>query len=358
MNKKINVALIALALSMLTGVFTAPVTHALSTQTSGDAELIEQVQTALSGQYRESVSAAFIDINTDTIKYAHFGSSEQTQYEIGSLTKGFTGSLFADAIERGEVSANQKLGSLAPIRRFYPSHHLTLNELATHTSGLPTVASTPAVLLGFANYTYNGADPYKQFDEDDLYAHARISFYLPTKGEFQYSNMGYALLGHALGEAANSSYKQLLQDRLLTPLGMDDTTLPITAANLPANAPTGKDENGTPKDAWTLNAYAPAGGIRSDISDMASYATQLLEGTVPGANSAMTPKTDIGYSYGWGTDTDPINGEFYTNHRGGTGGYASNIILNRDKGKALVILSNTATPYDGGVYDILKHYGA
>lgn len=349
----------ALAVGVVTIFISAPTASALSSQTNGDPELITKVQTALGSEFRENVSAAYIDTTTDTVKYANFGSDTQTQYEIGSLTKGFTGLLLGQAIEQGEVTAGKRVGQILPIGLMYPAYGLTLRELATHTSGLPTRSITADSLTALANFNTQGTDPYA-FGMQNLLNHARASFYMPTRGQHQYSNMGYALLGQALGQAAGSTYKQILQDRLLTPLGMNDTILPETVENLPTGAPTGKAANGTPKAAWTMYSYAPAGGMRTDISDMAIYAERLAEGTVPGENTAIASPI---YNYGYGLGVGNLNGDTYLSHTGQSGGFASIMFVNKTKGKALVVLTNTASAWTPGttgapaILDVLHSYG-
>jgi CubicO group peptidase (beta-lactamase class C family) len=81
----------------------------------------------------DHVSIAVVD--GSTITYAGFGANEHTEYEIGSLTKTFTALLLADAIRRGEVTADTKAGALLPLGDT-PVADVTLAELASHRSGL------------------------------------------------------------------------------------------------------------------------------------------------------------------------------------------------------------------------------
>jgi len=93
------------------GVLARPSPPSLSTTVTGDAELAARARPLLPGAL-DRVSIAVVD--GPAVTYAHFGADEHTEYEIGSLTKTFTGQLLADAIERGEVTADTRAGALLP----------------------------------------------------------------------------------------------------------------------------------------------------------------------------------------------------------------------------------------------------
>jgi CubicO group peptidase (beta-lactamase class C family) len=81
----------------------------------------------------DRVSIAVVD--GSTITYANFGANEHTQYEIGSIIKTSTALLLADAIRRGEVTADTKAGALPPLGGA-PIADVKLAERASHRSGL------------------------------------------------------------------------------------------------------------------------------------------------------------------------------------------------------------------------------
>ena len=80
---------------------------------------------------------------------------------------------------------------------------------------------------------------------------------LTTRGEFVYSNLGTALLGHALAAAAQMDYVTVVEQRLLGPLGMSATTLPLTAKDLPTGAPTGYGADASGQARGQVNASTP-----------------------------------------------------------------------------------------------------
>ncbi|WP_161976322.1 serine hydrolase [Mycolicibacterium sp. CH28] len=146
-----------------------------------------------------------------------------------------------------------------------------------------------------------------------------------------------------------TSYPALLDRELIQLIGMTRSSVPVPvcAAQLPLDAPTGWSANGHREQAWTINAYAPAGGVRSTPSDMARYAQALLDGRAPGLH-ALDPRWDAGdgrrVGYAWFTER--FEDVDLTWHNGGTGGFASMLALDRERAAAVVVLANTAVPVD------------
>src|SRR5690606_7795569 len=124
--------------------------------------------------------------------------------------------------------------------------------------------------------------------------------------EFAYSNLGYALLGHALATAANTEYATLLRERVFAPAGMGTARAPASREELDL-APTGWTESGRPASPWVLDGYAPAGAVRASSTDMVAYAQYLLNGS-PAIQRALTPVTDVSdgttIGYAWMLEPD------------------------------------------------------
>lgn len=228
------VALVLAAIIVLLGVLARPSPPSLSTAVTGDAALAARALPLLHGA-RDHVSIAVID--GPTVTYAHFSADEHTQYEIGSLTKTFTALLLADAIERGEVTAETQVGALLPLGDT-PVADVTLAKLASHRSGLSAQGTQLDDTIPFVLRYLRHQNPFVQ-DVDGVLAIARRAT-LTGRGSFVYSNLGVALLGqHALAAAAGMDYAQTVQERVFTPLEMAESSLPLTAANLSGDAPTG-----------------------------------------------------------------------------------------------------------------------
>ena len=316
---------------------------------SGDPVLIEVVRDQLPSGAREKVSVIYFDGRSTTS--AHFGATDDTEYEIGSVTMTMTAALYADALERGVVNETMTLGELLELGDS-PAAGITLESLATQSSGLPRLPITADILTGALLTNFTAGNPY-QFDLAELEAQSRGSEL--GQQEFLYSNLGFALLGQAVAAAADKSYSQLVDDRIFAPLDMTNSFYPAVPGDLRPGSPTGFTSSGRKVDAWPMDAYGPAGAVRSTAADMMSYVRAMLDGSGTGA-SALEPRADAGglgqIGYAW------LTTEGITWHNGMTGGFASFVGMDRKAGTGVVILTNTAVGVDelgftllGGVVD-------
>lgn len=266
-------------------------------------------------------------------------------YEIGSVTKTMTSMILAAAVDTGMLKADATVGSVLDLGSSYAAG-ITVEELASHRSGLPRVASGLKGRVIAAISVLRHRNPYSA-DLSTLLGHARAAK-VTARGRFSYSNLGAALLGQALSAHAAMAYPDLLDRRLFLPLGMTQSTAPQTVDDLPPEAPRGWNAHGRAEQAWTMGAYAPAGGVRSTPADMARYAQALLDGTAPGF-AALEPRwnADGRSRVGYAWFTDRIDGVDITWHNGATGGFSSMLALDRNRSSAVVVLANTAVPVDG-----------
>jgi CubicO group peptidase (beta-lactamase class C family) len=346
-RRRAALALALAAIVAVLGVLARPSPPALSTIVTGDAALAARARPLLHGAL-DHASIAVVD--GSTVTYAHFGANEHTQYEIGSLTKTFTALLLADAIRRGEVTADTKVGALLPLDGV-PIADVTLAELASHRSGLSAQGMQLDDTIPFLLRYFRHHNPFVQ-DVEGVLAIARKAT-LTNRGQFVYSNLGVALLGHALAAAAHTSFVQMVQERLFTPLGMTESSLPLTAERLPNDAPTGYSAAGIAEVPWTIDGWAPAGGVRSTPADMVRYTQALLDGSAPGLD-AFTPRWQIGtQQIGYVWMTQEYQGHTVTMKNGLTGGFTSKIVLDRANHRAVIVLSNTAAEVDTAANSLL-----
>ncbi|SDE52867.1 CubicO group peptidase, beta-lactamase class C family [Rhodococcus tukisamuensis] len=316
----------------------------------GQSELARVAAQLLAPPANRSVSVAYVD--STGVQSAHLGAHDAGEYEIGSMTKTFTGALLAVAVDRGEVRPDSRLGDFLPVQGTQVAD-ATLEELAGHRSGLLEFAVTPEMLAGGVMWKLFGDNPFT-FDREQLIQQARVAP-LTGRGTFRYSTLGMALLGQALASAAGTDYASLVRDRITDPLGLGSTWIPATAADLPATASVGVDEWGRPQDPWAIGAYAPGGGARSTITDMTTYAQALLRDQAPGM-AALQPRWQDGPTlrrgYAWAVFSR--DGVDYTMHSGGTGGFSGMIVLDRAHGVAVVVLQDAAGAKERPVIDLLR----
>jgi CubicO group peptidase (beta-lactamase class C family) len=306
---------------------------------TGDPELSARLDKLVKG----SAPAAMALVAPGGTTIAVRGADPTSDFEIGSISKVFTGHLYSQALERGEITRNSVLGELLPLGDC-PAASVTLASLSTHHSGLPGLPASMQPVRRTIELWRHGTNPYGETLEE-LLVQAREVKVGPARGT--YSNFGFELLGHALAAAASTTYRELLNDRMVTPLGLEDTYLPITADELRAGAVEGTNRNGRPQEPWTGEALGPAGGIRSSVSDMARFAEAVLDGSAPGLD-ALTPvdrlagRTRIGAAW----ITIEGKGGSLVLHNGGTGGFRSWIGLDLGERIGAVVLSATTPSVD------------
>ena len=154
-------------------------------------------------------------------------------FEIGSITKAFTGVLLADMVLAGEVALEDPLSRHLPDRRpAWRDREPTLLELATHRSGLPNTPG-PMARREFAYAAGFGArDPWAGLTGADYERLvARESPRRAPGTRFRYSSMAVGLLGDALAARAGTTYEDLLAARVLRPLGMGATAVQVPPAS-------------------------------------------------------------------------------------------------------------------------------
>lgn len=273
-----------------------------------------------------------------------------TVFEIGSVTKTLTGILLADAVRRGEVKFGDPAAKYLPTDLKPPSADpdvpVTLEHLATHSSGLPT---QPAFLALTAR---NPLNPYADLDRRKLAATLAVIEPSRKPGEaYRYSNLGAGLLGHALVRAAGAdSFDALLRERVCKPLGLKDTAEALTGEQRSRFAQAFAAD-GTPVPHWDFATLAAGGGVRSTADDLLRFAAACLgrpkTELLPAIRDAMEPRRDVTararVGLFWMTST-PAKGPKRVWHSGSTLGHRCILILVPDRNVAVVVLCSVGTP--------------
>ena len=332
------------ALALLLG-FSGPT---LGPTTSGDTALAADVRGALDGERGlRAISAARVEGGRTT--FAGLGETRgtapapDTPFELGSITKTFTAALLADAVERGEVRLDDPVSGRLTELAGSDAGASTYRQLATHTAGLPSLP--PGMVEDVLLSTLGNDNPYGGRSSLPLTA---SSVPVGDRGTYRYSNLGVALLGHALARAAGlPDWPTLLQQRLLDPLGMTRTVIVPSLGDEPPDVARPHLDNGWFAPYWTGRDFAPAGtSTVTTAEDLVRFARALLDGTAPGA-SAMDPLTDIpGGQIGLVWHVRQVDGRTITWHNGATGGTRTILALDRKRGRAVLLLQSSARDLD------------
>jgi D-alanyl-D-alanine-carboxypeptidase/D-alanyl-D-alanine-endopeptidase len=289
----------------------------------------------------------FPDGQTRVIAYGDAGAGKRLDassiFEIGSITKVFTATQLSEMVGRGEVELDD------PVARFLPKavdvparggRQIRLVDLATQTSGLPRLPT------GFE--PKDPDNPYADYTVEQLYEF--LSGYTLTRdvgSEYQYSNLGVGLLGHALARRAGKSYEELLRERILEPLGMTMTAIALTPG-MRGHFVSGHGLGGEVVPHWDISTLEGAGALRSNVTDMLKFAAANLDrdgGTLQRAMAAthlprhqIDPEMRIGLNW---HIFRPFDRDIVW-HNGGTGGFVSMIGLDKARRTAVVVLSNSS----------------
>ena len=269
----------------------------------------------------------------------------KTIFEIGSISKVFTASLLAEAVERGDLKLDDPVASLVPTGVNVPSRNekpITLRHLATHSSGLPRLPS---------NLKPNPIDPYKDYSPDDLFHFlANHSLSRDPGADYEYSNYGIGLLGHVLAMHANKTdYEALVVERICEPLGMLDTYLRVNQEQSSRFAQ-GYATGNLPAGRWEILTLGGAGGIRSTMDDMLKFARFCMEPDDSPLGRSIQNGWKPLFPMGQAPESPRVGLCWIVNpdgkvwHNGQTGGYHSLISLEQKTKTAVVLLSNSATP--------------
>lgn len=280
-----------------------------------------------------------------------------TLFEIGSISKVLTALALADAVVQDQTTLDTPVEVLLASSMSvgaHPDGPIRLVDLATHTSGLPRLASN-----AFEEADMN--DPYAAYDADALAAFLRIvEPATPPGSTYAYSNAGAGLLGFALARAGETSYADLVRQRVLSPLGMDETFEEVPDA-LASRFVEAHGADGQPVEHWTwTEPTAGAGAWRSSVHDLLTLAEAAMDpSSTPLADAlalSMQPHAEIGagqtMGLGWHRAPTPFGDLIW--HNGGTGGFSSFMGVVPDAGLAVVVMTNRSSSVDAFASDVLR----
>jgi len=276
-------------------------------------------------------------------------------FEIGSITKAFTGILLAQMAARGEVHLEDPVQAYAhegvtiPDRAGRP---ITLLDLATHRSSLPRLPGNlrPA----------DRQNPYADYTVVQL--HAFLSGYALTRdvgSQYEYSNLGVGLLGHVLAYRAEDEFEPLLRKRVLDPLGMATTAITLTP-EMEDWLAVGHAE-GRPVSRWDLPTLAGAGALRSNANDLLAFLaantgapTSELERAMRDSHQPRRPVNET-MEIGLGWHILALDAESrIVWHNGQTGGFRSFVGFDPEREVGVVVLTNSTENTDDIGFHLLN----
>ena len=326
------------------------------------AELVpdDEVRTILKDRIdnaRQGVGIVACAFDADRQKIVTYGRSAapndrpldgDTVFEIGSITKVFTSLLLTEMVTRGEVALDDPVSKHLPTSVKMPTRNgkqITLLDLATYTSGLPQ---------NFDGLPVNSDNPYAGYKVEQMYGFlANYKMRFDPGTHYEYSNLGFGLLGHALALRADKSYEELLLSRVCAPLGLEDTRITLTNS-MRERLAQGHLSNLKPTSNWDLPTIAGAGALRSTANDLTRFvrATGFAQSGAPLhpavdlMRNELRPTNDANLRVGLGYFVSSGNNDSIVWKNGMTGGYTSFAGFSTQLRSGAVVLSNAANLMD------------
>jgi CubicO group peptidase (beta-lactamase class C family) len=262
--------------------------------------------------------------------------NQNSVFEIGSLTKVFTASVFASLVVDKKIKLTDDVNAYYPFV-FKDGIKIRFESLANHTSGLPRLPEN----LDLSNT----ANPYKSYGkkELELYLETMMQLEQVTGTSYSYSNLGAGLLGYTLGLSQKTSFEVLLQKRIFDKYKMKHSY--TTSKGLGGELIKGLSADGTTVSNWDFGVLFGGGGILSTTADLAKFAAAQFDTKNKVSALMKIPTFTINekMKIGLGWHLLPSkNGKEMLWHNGGTGGYSSSMAVDVDNESAVIILSNVS----------------
>jgi len=275
----------------------------------GVAVLVAQKGTIL---YEKAFGSASLELKTPL--------APSMLFDLASVSKQFTAVAVLQLVEQGRIRLSDS------IQRYIPGfpHAVTIENLLTHTSGIPDYMRLPT------------DDPYRERRD---YTVAQVIDTLKTKPlefepgtQFRYSNSGYFLLGYIIERVTGEPYHTYLEKHLFKPLGLTHTFFKLPNEVIPGLV-NGYKNASEKADFWSATLPYAAGGLVSNVEDL--YAWQR------GLPSLLKPETlqkawtgSRGYGYGWYINDSSIS------HGGAITGFRTSVVYYPRRDLFIAVLSN------------------
>ncbi|AFU01116.1 serine hydrolase domain-containing protein [Nocardia brasiliensis] len=270
-----------------------------------------------------------------------------SRFRIGSMTKMFVATVVLQLVGEGRVALD------APVEEYLPGvvqgngnngRDITVRQLLQHTSGLPDY-------LDHIPLEQVLKDPLRHYDPLELVqigsAHPPL---FPPGSDWAYSNTNYVLAGMIIERVTGRAPREAVEQRIIAPLGLDDTTVPGDEPGIPGTHPRGYGRHGgaDPLDLTEMNPSiaSSAGGMISSAADLNKFLDALVNGQLLPApeREAMMTTRPLGNAhndaYGLGLQSTPLPcGGLYWGHDGAIFGSQTFGATTTD-GRSVTVMAN------------------
>lgn len=318
----------------------------------------------------------------ETIGYADVEAKKLMQADdlfwIASMTKSMTATCLMMLVDEGKVKLDDPMekylpeykGQMVTVERDdehavlkKPAHPVTIREALSHTSGI--IGNFPGYML------------------DQLPLSARVvgigmsPLRFEPRSKFEYGNGGFESAGRIIELVSGVPYGKFVQDRLLKPLGMTDTTFWPTEKQLQRLAKTYIAKDGAWVEVATPFTYPlsdrsrtpnPAGGLFSTAADVSKYCRMILNGGVHNGKSLLSDASvrtmtttqtgdllnngvgEFGFGLGWVTTSKDHGTALSTTPFGHSGAYRTDMWIDPQKQLIMIIMVQRGQMDDSSIF--------
>lgn len=272
--------------------------------------------------------------------------TETTLFQVGSITKTFTATLIMRLVDQEELTLDTRVREILPefkLKDQKTAEKCTIRHLLTHSGGW---------VGDFFIDTGPGEDALDKY----VKRMAELDQVVPIGSQYSYNNAGFCLLGLIIERILKKPFQQVLNEVLLSPLGLENSYI------IPTDVMTKRFAVGHLMDAgvltvaepWPIPRYAgPAGGLACDVGDLLSYAQFHMDGKTSTKDPILEPETRalmgekqleiraekefLGLSW----FADIFDGKNVISHGGGTHGQKAILSFLPEAKTALAVLANS-----------------
>ena len=253
-------------------------------------------------------------------------NTSSTKIELGSITKQFTAAAIMLLQEQGKLSVYDTVDTYIP--EYVCGGEMTVENLLNMTSGIPDFLNSMIYLQNIGELDM--MEPCS-FENVLKFANSNGIEFTPGSS-FKYSNTNYMLLGEIVARQSGVTYEQFVEDNILKPLGMTNTTMNMNDADA-----VGYLIDGSEGDKSDTTYFGAAGEIASCTVDMSKWLNGFVNGEVVSQSSMnqMLSGGGMGYGYGWFISQ---NGYYW--HTGQSMACYTMDLISLDYGINVIVLSN------------------
>ena len=356
-----------LALAIVVGLVVAgrtpPATLSAQTADRYQGTLQPWIERLLEREHRPGLAIAVVEGNR--VVYARgFGVKRLGQddaitsrslFHMASITKTFVATSLMQLVEKGKIDLDAPVVRYLPYFRMADDRYrtITVRHMVTHSSGMPDVDD------------YEWDKP--QYDDGALERYVRglsdRTLLFAPGDRFKYSNMAFEILGDVIATVSGQSFDDYVQDQILTPLRMTDSTLLVRRADarlLTWGHELDASGRPFPSKVFPYNrAHSPSSNLHSNVLDMARWAIanmnhgeldrrRILQTSthelmwkrardLGGPAPAPSTPSPVGISWFLGE----YRGATMVGHSGGDTGYATDLAMLPEKNIAVVWMMNS-----------------